>query len=80
MVAHSPTDQTDKRYIHFALGCGIAAALGLVAFMFTRNRKNRSSLATRGHTEEVRDKTLKDTFPASDPPASQYYGIPVNRI
>jgi hypothetical protein len=25
------------------------------------------------------DKQLKDTFPASDPPASRYFDIPVNR-
>jgi hypothetical protein len=79
MVARS-THQTDTRYIHFALGCGLAAALGLIAFMFTRNRKLRSSLGSRGHMDEVRDTTLKDTFPASDPPASQYFGIPANRI
>jgi len=30
-------------------------------------------------TEQRRDKTLKDTYPASDPPASQYFDIPVNR-
>ena len=29
--------------------------------------------------EKSVDKTLKDTFPASDPPASHYYDIPVNR-
>jgi len=29
--------------------------------------------------EQRRDKILKDTFPASDAPSSQYFDIPVNR-
>lgn len=29
--------------------------------------------------ETAIDKRVKDTFPASDPPASQYFDIPVNR-
>lgn len=30
-------------------------------------------------TEPLIDKTLKDSYPASDPPASRYFDIPVNR-
>ena len=30
--------------------------------------------------EKRRDETLKQTFPASDAPASQYFDIPVNRV
>lgn len=30
-------------------------------------------------SEPAIDKALKDTFPASDPPASRYVDIPVNR-
>jgi hypothetical protein len=30
-------------------------------------------------SEPAIDKQLKDTFPASDPPASRYFDIPVNR-
>lgn len=30
-------------------------------------------------TEPAVDKTLKDSFPASDPPASRYFDIPENR-
>jgi hypothetical protein len=29
--------------------------------------------------EPAIDKALKDTYPASDPPASRYFDIPVNR-
>jgi hypothetical protein len=31
------------------------------------------------HSEHAIDKQLKDTYPASDPPASRYFDIPVNR-
>jgi hypothetical protein len=30
-------------------------------------------------TERAIDRQLKDTYPASDPPASRYFDIPVNR-
>lgn len=30
-------------------------------------------------SEPAIDKQLKDTFPASDPPASRYFDIPINR-
>jgi hypothetical protein len=56
---------------------GIAAvAIGFVARDIYRRSKISKSL---GRVEAVRDKTLKDSFPASDPPASQYFEIPVNR-
>jgi hypothetical protein len=29
--------------------------------------------------EQAIDKSLKDSFPASDPPGSRYFDIPVNR-
>jgi hypothetical protein len=31
------------------------------------------------HGEPAIDKSLKDTYPASDPPASRYFDIPENR-
>jgi hypothetical protein len=33
----------------------------------------------RARTETAIDKQLKDTYPASDPPASRYFDIPINR-
>jgi hypothetical protein len=33
----------------------------------------------RARSETAIDKQLKDTFPASDPPASRYFDIPANR-
>jgi len=56
---------------------GIAAAgIGLIARGIYRQAQNSKS---QGRVEAVRDKTLKDSFPASDPPASQYFDIPANR-
>ena len=60
-----------------AMALGVGAAVGLIAWT-TYQR----SLRRNGHrrVEAARDKTLKDSFPASDPPASQYFDIPVNRL
>jgi hypothetical protein len=59
-----------------ALILGVAASGAYLAFNYCKR-----SRVTKQHkqVEKVRDKTLKDSFPASDPPASQFYDIPVNR-
>ncbi len=51
-----------------------AVGMGLVALACRANSQCR-----RQHTDEVLDDALQDTFPASDPTASQDFGIPVNR-
>ena len=51
-----------------------AVGLGLVALACRANSQCR-----RQHTDEVQDDALQDTFPASDPTASQDFSIPVNR-
>lgn len=33
----------------------------------------------RRHSEDLREKALEDSFPASDAPATQDFAIPVNR-
>lgn len=43
---------------------------------FARRWRSRQPEATK---EPAIDKALKDTFPASDPPASRYFDIPENR-
>jgi len=50
---------------------------GLLAFSLFKRQRHRKR--REAHVEKVHDKTLKDSFPASDPPASQYFDIPVNR-
>jgi hypothetical protein len=51
-----------------------AVGAGLMALACRANSRCR-----RQHTEEVLDDALQDTFPASDPTASQDFAIPVNR-
>jgi hypothetical protein len=59
-----------------ALVVGALASAGLLVLKLL----SRSNEKARHQTVEAkRDKTLKDSFPASDPPASQYFDIPVNR-
>jgi hypothetical protein len=61
-----------------ALASGLALSLGFFVAWAWRRHSRRT--ASERHVEQVRDKTLKDSFPASDPPASQFYGIPENRV
>jgi hypothetical protein len=49
----------------------IPACRGIARRWRVRNPRARSEFAI--------DKQLKDTYPASDPPASRYFDIPVNR-
>lgn len=51
-----------------------ATAAGLMALACLANGRCR-----REHSEELLDTTLDKSFPASDPPASQDFAIPVNR-
>jgi hypothetical protein len=55
---------------------GLAVASGVIIRKVLQQA--RSTHQTH-KAEQQRDKTLKDTYPASDPPASQYFDIPVNR-
>lgn len=47
---------------------------GMVALACSANGRCR-----RQHSEKVLDDALDESFPASDPPASQDYAIPANR-
>ena len=59
----------------------LAGAVALAAQPAIRILSHRLKRAQNdeGTLEKSLDKALKDTFPASDPPASHYYDIPVNR-
>lgn len=52
------------------IGGVILWAAAAVLGKFRRERK---------HSENLLEKTLEDTFPASDAPATQDFSIPVNR-
>ena len=60
----------------FLAGAVALAAQPAIRILSQRLRRNNTDEAM---LEKSVDKTLKDTFPASDPPASHYYDIPVNR-
>lgn len=56
---------------------GAAALITMPAWKgIARRWRTRHPQATR---EPAIDNALKGTFPASDPPASRYFDIPVNR-
>lgn len=48
---------------------------GLVALACSANGRCR-----RQHSEKMLDGALDESFPASDPPASQDFAIPANRL
>jgi hypothetical protein len=58
----------------------IAGVLALIAVPAIKRLARRWNLT---HPQAVKepaiDKSLKDTYPASDPPASRYFDIPFNR-
>jgi hypothetical protein len=56
---------------------GAIVSGGLFAASLIRHANKNRGVARR--VDSLRDKTLKDSFPASDPPASQFFDIPVNR-
>ena len=65
-----------SQYIGLGVTFGLAAALGYVARRFYVYAQECKCAR---QTDAVHDKSLKDSFPASDPPASQFFDIPVNR-
>jgi len=62
---------------NIALLSGALLSAGFIGYHLYRRRQTQQQTHS---VESRRDKSLKDTFPASDPPASQYYGIPANRL
>jgi hypothetical protein len=58
----------------------LLGAAALVAWPAARNIVRRWRLRhPKAECEPAIDKSLKDTFPASDPPAQRYVDIPINR-
>ena len=58
----------------------LLGAIGLIALPAISSIKRRWRVShPDAKAEPSVDKSLKDTFPASDPPASRYFDIPVNR-
>jgi len=61
----------------------LVGAVGAVAFLAVPAIKKMARrwgvTHPRAKKEPAIDKSLQDTYPASDPPASRYFDIPVNR-
>jgi hypothetical protein len=80
-----PGDPTERRGFDFAEKVFLLGVLGLLVVPSIRRWSGRrratiNAAAERdASVERTIDKSLKDTFPASDPPASQYFDIPANR-
>lgn len=63
-----------------ALGGAIALVAAPAIRVIAANLRQRwIDRPTQAKSEAALDKTLKDTYPASDPPASRYFDIPANR-
>lgn len=63
-----------------ALGGAIALlAAPAIKIVATNLRRRLAERPAQAKDEAALDKTLKDTYPASDPPASHYFDIPANR-
>lgn len=62
---------------------GALALVGAVAMItapvILRMSRRWTITHPKAQKEPAIDNSLKDTFPASDPPASRYFDIPVNR-
>jgi hypothetical protein len=57
-----------------------AGAIALIAAPMLRRLTRRWSIThPQAQKEPAIDDSLKNTYPASDPPASRYFDIPVNR-
>lgn len=58
----------------------LLAAAALLAWPAARSIARRWRVRhPKAECEPAIDKALKDTYPASDPPASRYVDIPINR-
>ena len=78
---YNPYAETEERSFGGLRTIAVVGAIALIAapaiMSFARRWREKQSSAK---TEPAIDKTLKDSFPASDPPASRYFEIPENRL
>lgn len=74
-------DAVDGRSYSKVLGAlALAGAVALIALPAIRRWNRRWTIRhPDAQKEPAIDKSLQDTYPASDPPASRYFDIPVNR-
>jgi hypothetical protein len=77
MRQHLFRRQKAHTFRNIALLGGTLVSAGVVGYRLYQRRVTQQQMQS---VDSSRDKSLKDTFPASDPPASQFYGIPANRL
>jgi hypothetical protein len=67
-------------FVKLGVAVGVAASLGFFAReLYRLAQARRKTKESEAHVDATHEKALKGSFPASDPPASQYFDIPVNR-
>jgi hypothetical protein len=77
---HSSRTQTRRPTFDVLETVALLSAAALIAVPAYRGIARRWRLRhPRARSELAIDKQLKDTYPASDPPASRYFDIPANR-
>jgi hypothetical protein len=78
---YNPYAESSERSFGGVRTIAMIGAIALIAtpaiMSFARRWRTKQNTAM---TEPAIDKTLKDTYPASDPPASRYFDIPENRL
>ncbi len=77
---YGPYDEPSVSSLDGVRTIALLGAIALIAApaITTMLRRRRSSQEHEAGEPAV-DKTLKDSYPASDPPASRYFDIPENR-
>lgn len=72
---------TDERAVFNTMErVAMVGAIALIAWPAVKSISGRWRVKhPQALKEPAIDRALKDTYPASDPPASRYFDIPVNR-
>ena len=74
------SDVVNRSGVKLIGALALAGAVALIAVAALKSLSRRWTLTPPpAPNEPAIDKSLQDTYPASDPPASRYFDIPVNR-
>jgi hypothetical protein len=77
---HSSRSEARRTTLDVLQTVALLSAVALIAAPACKSIARRWRLKNPiARSESAIDKQLKDTYPASDPPASRYFDIPVNR-
>jgi hypothetical protein len=74
------SDVVNRSGVKLIGALALAGAVALIAVPAIKRLSRRWTIThPQAQKEPAIDKSLQDTYPASDPPASRYFDIPVNR-